>query len=164
VTGGLNAIIYKASKGVTMKKFEAKRVTFHRLLTIVLGLTLVFSFGCSTKPSPKTGMDIVGLVTEYQGGVPAKGIEVKLYTYHPNPLIEYLPPTGHVIDSDTTTEEGKYRLQVDTDLFRRLEELGYNKLVVFVAPGISGFKIIDLAEGIVEVDLITGAPAPAGTK
>lgn len=147
-----------------MGKYKAKRITLHLLFAILLGLSVVFMFGCSTKSSPETGLNITGVVTNYQNNAPAKGIEVKLYTYHPNPVLEYLPPTGHVIGTDITNEEGKYRLNVDADLFRKLENQGYSKVVVFVAPGISGFRVIDLTDGTIVVDLVTGAPAPSGTK
>jgi hypothetical protein len=114
--------------------------------------------------STKKTLNITGVVTDYQSNAPAKSIEVKLYTFHQNPVLEYLPPTGHILDTDITNEEGKFQLLVNADLFRKLEQLSYKKLVVFVAPGISGFKVIDLSNGTIGVDLVTGAPAPAGMK
>jgi len=107
-------------------------------------------------------MSITGTVTEYKSGAPASGTEVELYTHHPNPRLEYLPPTGHVIGSDITNEDGKYWIEVDVDFFKKLAEVGYNKLVVFVTPGIGGWKVVDLVEGIIDVDLVIGAPAPCG--
>jgi hypothetical protein len=107
-------------------------------------------------------MTITGVVTHYESGAAVSGIEVKLYTYHPNPVLEYLPPTGHVIESDITTGQGNYQFEVNADLFQELIELDYSKLVVFVAPGGGGWKVIDLAEGTIEADLVTGAPAPSG--
>jgi len=137
-----------------------------RAISISLALLLMGCFGCKGEvvlPSPGGGMSITGTVTEHKSGAPASGIEVKLYTYHPNPVLGYLPPTGHVIGSDITTEQGEYQIEVNAGLFQRLMELDYNKLVVFVAPGVGGFEVIDLAEGTIEVDLVTGAPAPSGT-
>ena len=147
-----------------MDKYKFKRSAFNRLVLITTFCLLLFMFGCSANPAPQNLLVITGVVTDYQSKALAKNIEVQLYTYHPNPIIEYLPPTGHVIDSVFTTEEGKYRLQVDANLFVRLQKLGYDKLVVFVGPAGSGFKVINLRDGTVEVNLITGAPAPAGTK
>jgi hypothetical protein len=129
-----------------------------------LVLLLLGGVGCGTPSALENTMTVTGVVTDYETGVPVSSIEVKLYTYHPNPVLEYLPPTGHVIGSDITTEEGEYRIEVNADLFQRLKELDYNKLVVFVAPGIEGFKVIDLARGVVTVDLVSGAPAPSGTS
>jgi len=151
-------------KEINMNKCQSKRSTLNWLVFILVICSLFLTFGCSTNPAPQKPLIITGVVTDYQNNAPARNIEVQLYTYHPNPLIEYLPPTGHIIDSVFTTEQGKYQLQVDADLFARLEKLGYDKLVVFVAQGISGFKVINLSDGTVEVNLITGAPAPAGTK
>ena len=129
-----------------------------------LALLLPGSIGCGAPPALGNIMTITGIVTDYETGAPASGIEVGLYTYHPHPVLEYLPPTGHIIGSDITTEEGKYQIEVDADLFQSLAELDYNKLVVFVAPGIGGFKVIDLAQRTIAVDLVSGAPAPSGTS
>jgi len=141
-----------------------RRIPPHAVLAALLGLSLLFMLECSAESSPKAGMEITGTVTDYQNNAPAKGIEVKLYTYHPNPVLEYLPPTGHIMGTDITNEEGRFKLNVGSDLLARLEKQGYNRVVVFVAPGISGFKVIDLADGAITVDLVTGAPAPAGMK
>jgi hypothetical protein len=129
-----------------------------------LALFLLGGIGCGTPPSPESSMTVTGVVTDYEGGVPASNIEVRLYTYHLNPVLEYLPPTGHAIGADISTEEGKYRIEVDADLFQKLKELHYNKLVVFVAPGIGGFKVIDFARGTTAVNLVSGAPAPSSTS
>jgi len=131
---------------------------------ISLLMVTASSIGCGKEMpplSPESPMTVTGIVTEYESGATAGGIEVKLFTYHPNPRLEYLPPTGHVIGSDITTEEGKYRIEVGTDLLQKLVELGYDKLVVFVASGVGGWKVIDLAGGTIEVDLVTGAPVPS---
>ena len=151
-------------KGVTIEKYKAGTITLKLLLVILLGLFLVFIFGCSIKSSLNTGLTITGVVTNYLDNTPAKSIEVKLYTYHPDPVLEYLPPTGHILNTAVTNEEGKYQLSIDTDLFQKLENQDYNKVVVFVAQGISGFKVIDLADETISVDLVIGAPAPSTTK
>jgi len=130
-------------------------------------LLLAWCVGCTgevTPPSPESTMTITGVVTDYESGATVGGVEVKLYTYHPNPLFEYLPPTGHLIGSDITNEDGKYRIEVDVDLFKRLAELGYNKLVVLVTPGVGGWKVVDLVEGTIDVDLVIGTPAPCGAS
>jgi hypothetical protein len=129
-----------------------------------LALLLLGSIGCGAPPALGNIMTITGIVTDYESEVPVNSIEVGLYTYHPNPVLEYLPPTGHIIGADITTEEGKYQIEVNADLFQSLAELDYNKLVVFVAPGIGGFKVIDLAQRAIAVDLVSGAPAPSGTS
>jgi len=134
------------------------------LIIACLALLLLGGIGCGAEvvpPSPGSSMTIIGVVTDYKSEVPVSNIEVRLYTYHPHPVFEYLPPTGHVIGSDITTAEGKYRLEVNADLFQSLKKLDYNKLVVFVAPGIDGFKVVDLARVAVAVDLVTGAPVPS---
>lgn len=130
-------------------------------------LLLAWCVGCTgevTPPSPESTMTITGVVTDYESGATVGGVEVKLYTYHPNPRLEYLPPTGHLIGSDITNEDGKYRIEVDVDLFKRLAELGYNKLVVLVTPGVGGWKVVDLVEGTIDVDLVIGTPAPCGAS
>ncbi len=149
---------------MTVDNNKDKRIRLHTILAVLLGFSLLFMLGCSAESSPKAAMEITGTVTNYQNNAPAKGIEVKLYTYHANPVLEYLPPTGHIIGTDITNEEGRFKHKVGSELLVKLEKQGYNKVVVFVAPGISGFKVIDLADRAVEVNLVIGAPAPAGMK
>jgi hypothetical protein len=147
-----------------MGKCETSRLVFCTFQFVIVIFCLLFTVGCSSQPSPQKTLSIFGVVTYYQTDTPARDIEVKLYTYHLNPLIEYLPPIGHILNTDITDEAGRYRLEVDVDLFNKLEKLNYQKLVVFVAQGISGFKIIDLSSGTKEVNLVNDAPAPASVK
>jgi len=132
--------------------------------TLVCFIMAASSIGCGkevTVPATENTMMITGVVTA-PSGTPENGVEVKLFTYHLNPVLEYLPPTGHVINSTLTTGEGRYQMEVNPDLLQKLLKLGYNKLVVYVAPGTGGFRVVDLAACSVEVNLVTGGPAPAG--
>jgi hypothetical protein len=142
---------------------DNNRVTaIHVVLAVLLGFSLISASACTGRSSTKAGIEINGTVTDYRNNVPAKDIEVKLYTYHPEPVLEYLPPTGHILNTDITDEDGKYKFEVDSDLLMKLEKQGYSKLVVYVAPGLSGFKVIDLVDGTrIVVDVVTGAPAPS---
>lgn len=147
-----------------MEKDRCNRIAVHIVLAILLGLCLMSALACSTKLSAKASIEITGVVTNYQDNTLAKGIEVRLYSYHPNPVLEYLPPTGHILDTEFTNEEGKFKFEVGSDLLVKLEKQGYHEVVVYVAPGISGFQVIDLADRIPIVNLAIGAPAPAGMK
>jgi len=146
-------------------KERDRAIMLRLVITMLLGVSVTAVSGYSCKSSPKAGMEINGSVIDYQTNAPAKGVEVKLYTYHMNPVLPYLPPTGHILNTDITGEGGKYKLEVSTDLMMKLEEQGYSRVVVYVAPGISGFKVVDLADGTVTtVDLAIGAPAPSAVK
>jgi len=109
-------------------------------------------------------MTVTGVVTYRGNGAPATGIGVGLYTYDPNLPSESFP-IDRAIKIDSTTEQGEYRLEVDEYVFRELTKLGHNKLIVavFATPVVErSWKVIDLAEGTIEADLVTVAPVPSG--
>lgn len=148
-----------------MDNNKYRAIAIHLVLAVLLGFSLMLALACSNKSSPKEGMEINGAVTDYRDNAPAKGVEVRLYTYHLNPVIQYLPPTGHILNTAITDEEGKYKLEISPDLLIKLEEQGYSKVVVYVAQGMSGFRVVDVADGtIIVVDLVIGSPAPSAAK
>jgi len=103
----------------------------------------------------ESDMSIRGIVHDYQSGSTVGSAEIKLYTYKKPDLLPQLPPIGDVIATAVTDEQGRYQFEVQ---FKALPR-DCDRLVVFVDTGIEGYQVINVAPGMIEVDLTRGSPA-----
>ena len=108
-----------------------------------------------TNNTPESDMSIRGIVHDYQSGSTVGSVEIKLYTYKKPDLLPQLPPIGDVIATTVTDEQGRYQFEVQ---FKTLPQ-DCDKLVVFVDTGTEGYQAINVAPGMIQVNLTRWSPA-----
>ena len=139
-----------------------------RVLLASLALLLIGFVGCKQEAAT---MLITGEVhlAYYEGGVPSANVqpgdpasntEVKLYTYkkpESQPQISPIDPRGELLATAVTDDQGKYQFEVQLGILPR----GCDRLVIYVDNGCKGGRVIDVAQGTTQVDLIKGTlPVP----
>ena len=105
--------------------------------------------------TPESDMSIRGIVHDYQSGSTAGGAEIKLYAYKEPDLLPQLPPIGDVIATTVTDEQGEYQFEVQ---FETLPQ-DCDKLVVFIDSGTEGYRVVDVAPGMIQINLTRWSPA-----
>ena len=127
-----------------------------KIILASLALLLISSVGCEQA----CAMDITSKVSlaSYEGGVPsanvqpgasASNLEGKLFV-HRQPDLPQLSPIGNPVATTVTDKQGKYQFEVQIKTLPQ----GCDKLVVFVDSGSKGYQVINVASGMMQVDLI----------